>query len=219
MVLLRRLAGGGIAVACSRPATSFGLILPEVLSIHDRIRLRLYWPREQFVVGRRIPTCFAGRMTFQCRPFRSSRPSKKTFMEPIVVLIILLVIGLPLACAIWLIARSISAHHRIDELERQVDDLKIQVVRLAHQTAPAAATEPPTVASVPAEPITKAAPANMAWQPVLEPEISLPLPAEPATPPPPFTPQPPAEPEFIPAIPPFRPPTPRQKSTGNSSWA
>jgi uncharacterized membrane protein len=125
-------------------------------------------------------------------------------MEPIIVLIILLIIGLPLACAIWLIARSISAHHRIDELERQMDDLKIQVVRLAQPTPPAAAPETPTVAPAPAKPVTKAAPANMPWQPVSEPEISMPLSAEPAVPPAAIAPSRPAEPNFIPPAPPFR---------------
>jgi uncharacterized membrane protein len=125
-------------------------------------------------------------------------------MEPIVALIILLVIGLPLACAIWLIARSISAHHRIDELERQMDDLKIQVVRLAHQAPPAVAPETPTAAPAPAKPVTKAAPAHMPWQPVSEPEISMPLSAEPAVPPAAIAPPRPAEPEFIPPAPPFR---------------
>ena len=60
-------------------------------------------------------------------------------METALPLIILLVLGVPIALAIWLIVHAVSAKNRIEELSRRVDELQIQVIRLTNQAPPPAA--------------------------------------------------------------------------------
>lgn len=137
-------------------------------------------------------------------------------------LIILLVVGVPLALAIWLIVRAVNAKNRIEELARRVDDLQIQVVRLTNQTPPPAAAktaaeklaqhfEPATLPPVRSEEIKKpAAPAKIPAEdapfvPAFEPQIPLAAKTEPVAPPPIAAPPRPAEPKSTPPVPPLRP--------------
>jgi type II secretory pathway pseudopilin PulG len=53
-------------------------------------------------------------------------------------LIVVLIIGVPVALAVWLIVRAVRAKNRIEELTQRVDDLQSQVSRLARATAPPA---------------------------------------------------------------------------------
>ena len=124
-------------------------------------------------------------------------------------LIILLVIALPLALAIWLIVRAVSARRRIDELARRVDDLQIQVVRLTSQKPAAPASETKAAAPAPAMLSAEILLDKISRPPVPEPDISIPLAAEPTAPPPIAAPLRPPPPEFIPPVPPLRPPPPR----------
>ena len=50
-------------------------------------------------------------------------------MEPW-FLIVILVIGIPLALAVWLIVRAVKARRRIEELTRRLEDLELDVIRL-----------------------------------------------------------------------------------------
>ncbi len=53
-----------------------------------------------------------------------------------IALLLLLVLGVPLAAGIWLIARAISARNQIEELARRVDALQLELTRLKHSPAP-----------------------------------------------------------------------------------
>jgi uncharacterized membrane protein len=133
-----------------------------------------------------------------------------------IILIVVLVIGLTVVAGIWLIARAISARNRIEELSRRVDELQIQVVRLTSQ--PTSAT--PKTAEDEAREFR---PATL--PPRKDPGENIPVPAaEPteisAVPESPTiaTPPRPAGSEFIPPIPPLRPPTRPQPAFPKINW-
>src|ERR1039457_1497060 len=149
--------------------------------------------------------------------------------------IILLVLGVPLALAIWLVVRAVSAKNRIEELARRVDDLQIQVLRLTSQTPPPAAAKtaaekvgrhfetaaPPPVRSgeikAPASPAQIPA-EDAPFVPAFEPQIPLAAKTEPVAPPPFAEPPRPAEPKFIPPAPPLRPLSPPRPAAPKINW-
>ena len=140
-------------------------------------------------------------------------------MESALPLIILLVLGVPLALAIWLIVRAVSARNRIDELARRMDDLQIQLIRLTTQKPPAVAPETKTAAPAPVELAAKIPVENISFRPAPEPKISIPLPVESVAPPPPIAAPPvPLEPKFIPPLPPLRPLTPPKPALPKINW-
>ena len=51
-------------------------------------------------------------------------------MEPTIALIVLVVLGIPLALAIWLIVRALNAKNHIDELSRRIDTVESELLRL-----------------------------------------------------------------------------------------
>ena len=133
-----------------------------------------------------------------------------------IVLIVVLVIGLPVVAGVWLIARAISARNRIEELSRRVDELQIQVVRLTSQ-------QPSAVPATTKEAAREFRPA--ALPPRKDTGENIPVPAAGPTeisaapePPPIAAPPRPAEPEFIPPIPPLRPPTRPQPALPKINW-
>src|SRR5215831_12497160 len=58
------------------------------------------------------------------------------------VILILLVIGVPIVVAIWLIARAVSAKASIEELRRRLSTLEIELLRVKEQASSRAASEP-----------------------------------------------------------------------------
>jgi uncharacterized membrane protein len=52
-----------------------------------------------------------------------------------IILLILLILGVPLAAGIWLIARAISARNQIEELARSVDELQVELAKLKRSAA------------------------------------------------------------------------------------
>src|ERR1043166_2501391 len=68
--------------------------------------------------------------------------------------VVVLVLGIPIALAIWLITRAISAKDRIDTLSRRIEGLELEIHRLKTQpeaTQPAAQpAKEPTSAPAPA---------------------------------------------------------------------
>jgi Predicted membrane protein (DUF2339) len=48
-------------------------------------------------------------------------------MEPIIALAVLVILGIPLALAVWLIARTVSARNRIEELSRRLGALELEI--------------------------------------------------------------------------------------------
>jgi len=59
---------------------------------------------------------------------------------PVVVLVIF---GIPVGLAIWLIARAIQAGHRLEELTRRLGELEMEVFRLKREKEPAPPVAPP----------------------------------------------------------------------------
>ncbi|HEV2436982.1 MAG TPA: DUF2339 domain-containing protein [Verrucomicrobiae bacterium] len=51
-------------------------------------------------------------------------------MEPTIALIVLVFLGIPIALAVWLIVRAVSAQNRIDELSRRLRMLESELFRL-----------------------------------------------------------------------------------------
>ena len=138
-------------------------------------------------------------------------PSVETqkFMEPIIALVVLVVLGIPLALAIWLIVRAVSASNRIEVLSRRLGALEVEIFQLkrARESAKPAETGP--------------APAP---QPEIIPAPPIELPESIITPPPVVSAEPPpaAAPPPIPAAigPPERPPIfePPRKPAPKINW-
>src|ERR1035438_9150251 len=102
-----------------------------------------------------------------------------------IVPIILLILGVPLAAGIWLIARAISTRNQIEYLTRRVDDLHLELTRLKHS--------PDATPKTTEEKISGFMPAVS--QPRQEEEVAFPPPVIPAE-------EVPAVSDFKPEIPP-----------------
>src|SRR5689334_2196474 len=59
---------------------------------------------------------------------------------PIIVLLVLIILALPIALAIWLIVRAADARDRISELSRRVGTLEVESLRLRQERERNAAT-------------------------------------------------------------------------------
>jgi hypothetical protein len=118
-------------------------------------------------------------------------------MESGIVIIVLAVLGIPIALAIWLIVRAVSAKNRIEELSDRLVALESEIIRLKREkespkpveSAPAPAPQPRIVTPAPVAPP----------QPVVTPQpVILPLRPPVATPPPIFVASVPSRPAPIP---------------------
>ncbi len=121
-------------------------------------------------------------------------------MEPGIILVVLMILGIPIALAIWLIVRAISAKNRIEELSDRLVVLESEIIRLKRENeppksaAPAPAPAPqPKIISPP--PVT-APPPSIVPRPFISPQL------------PPIVTPVPEKPAFIPPAPPLRPLTP-----------
>ncbi|HSY10363.1 MAG TPA: DUF2339 domain-containing protein, partial [Candidatus Dormibacteraeota bacterium] len=125
-------------------------------------------------------------------------------MEPGIALVVLAVFGIPIALAIWLIVRAVSAKNRIEELSYRLGELESEIIRLKRErespkpVEPALAPQPKIITPAPAAPPYPA----VTPQPV----ISPPRPPV-ATPPPIFVAT--AIPKPPPVFEPPRPPAPK----------
>jgi len=94
--------------------------------------------------------------TARHQPFR--RLNK--IMEPGIMLVVLVILGIPVALAIWLIVRAISAKNRIEELSQRLVELESEIIRLKREketskpveSTPAPAPQPKIVTPVPVVP-------------------------------------------------------------------
>ena len=108
-------------------------------------------------------------------------------MEPW-ILVILLVLGVPIFLAAWLIVRVVQARNQIDALTRRLGELELEFFRLKKETSSSRATAPAAAPRTTQEP-----------QPVPQPEKVFPAsPALPPAVPPPVAPALPPKPVFIP---------------------
>ncbi|HEX7576417.1 MAG TPA: DUF2339 domain-containing protein, partial [Verrucomicrobiae bacterium] len=106
-------------------------------------------------------------------------------MEPGIILVVLIVLGIPVALAVWLVVHAVNAKNRIEELSDRLVVLESEVIRLKREN------EPPK-------------PAAPAPAPAPQPKIITPPPV--AAPSPIVTPQPVISPQLPPIVTP--PPIP-----------
>ena len=128
-------------------------------------------------------------------------------MEPGIVLAVLGVLGIPIALTIWLIARTINARDRIEELSHRLGDLEAEISQLKKEASwlPTANVAPTPIPITP--PTTVPSPPTAETRP--EQKIVI---AQASPFPPPTLASPPraTEPKSIPPMPALPPPTPPQ---------
>jgi len=96
-----------------------------------------------------------------------SQAVRTTEIEKSMELILLLVVGVPIALVVWLIVRAVQARQQIDELSRRVGNLELEVFRLKREPA-AAPTEQLT-------PETQTSAATKAQPEISQPPVASPL--------------------------------------------
>jgi uncharacterized membrane protein len=94
-------------------------------------------------------------------------------MEPGIILVVLVILGIPVALAVWLIFRAVSARNRIEELSDRLIALESEIVRLKREkeqpqpVKPAPQPQPQIIAPPPAA----LPPPTVAPQPVVSPQL------------------------------------------------
>ena len=73
-------------------------------------------------------------------------------MDSLIPVIVLFVLGVPIALAIWLIVRTVAAGNRIDELSRRLGGLEAEVYRLKRERESAKPVEPESKPATAPEP-------------------------------------------------------------------
>ena len=71
--------------------------------------------------------------------------------------VIVLILGVPVALAVWLIVRAIRAGSRLEELSKRLTDLEIEMIRLKREKElpkPVESTPAPQVTIIPPVPAT-----------------------------------------------------------------
>ncbi len=98
--------------------------------------------------------------------------------EAQVVLIILLILGIPIALTIWLIARAVIARNRIEELTHRLSTLELEFLRFRkappEETRPVEPVAAPT--SVEPPPVPTPPPVTPSWRPPVREPIAAPPP-------------------------------------------
>lgn len=132
-------------------------------------------------------------------------------MDAGIVPLILVVLGVPIALAIWLIVRAIGDRNNIEELSRRLETLESEISRLKWEKAAKTAE-----AATPS-PVDKATPTAAPPPPAVAPELFIPRPIIPqpvsarAAALPPIIPSSPAPVEDAPTLPPIPPPFPKPR--------
>jgi hypothetical protein len=125
-------------------------------------------------------------------------------MEMMIPVVVLVVLGVPIALAIWLIVRAVQARGRIEELSFRLSELESEVIRLKREKESAKPAEPapkpmpaPVAATIkfaevpPIPPLPKPVAAPKSVVPLQPPLIVAPLPVSAA----------PTPPRLVPAVP------------------
>jgi uncharacterized membrane protein len=135
-------------------------------------------------------------------------------MIPVIVLVFLVVLGVPLVLAIWLIVRAVQAGRRIEELTRRLSELEAEVFQRKRESESAHAPEPtpapPQPAGMPREgvpfvPAPKPSVAVPLQTPPVPKPVATPKPAVPSQPPPVVVPPPVSVPPLPPGLAPVAP--------------
>ena len=132
-------------------------------------------------------------------------------MEPVIALVVLVILGAPIALAIWLIISAVSSKNRIEELSRRLGALELEIFKLKREKEspqPVQPTPTPSAAPAPQQKIVETVPivrpepipAPKPIVPRILPPIVEPTPvsvaAESVETPPPFEPPPPPAPKI-----------------------
>ena len=102
-------------------------------------------------------------------------------MEQLIPIVVLVVFGVPIALAVWLIVRAVQAKGRIEELSFRLSELEAEVIRLKREPAKPAEPAPKPV------PAPAAATIKVAEVPPIPPlpkPVAAPKPVVPSQPPP-----------------------------------
>src|SRR5271154_6093597 len=104
-------------------------------------------------------------------------------MEPGIALVVLVILGIPIALAIWLIVRAVNSKNRIEELSHRLGELESEIFRLKREKESpkhfesAPAPQPKIVTSGPVAPP----------QPAVTPQPVIAIPRSPVAIPPPIS--------------------------------
>jgi type II secretory pathway pseudopilin PulG len=135
-------------------------------------------------------------------------------MEPVIALVVLVVFGIPLALAVWLSVRAVSAKNRIDELSRRIATIESELYlrrqsreRESAKTEAAAAPQPEPLAPAPIEPP----------KPIIVPQSIVPPVPPPIVTPPPLSSEP--QPVLLETLPPLSTvPEPLRQPSPKINW-
>jgi type II secretory pathway pseudopilin PulG len=112
-------------------------------------------------------------------------------MQSGVVLVVLVILGIPIALAVWLIVRTVSAKTNIEELSRRLDTFEMEILRLRQERERQSAPSPePQSKPVTTTPVAPAKPIIVPSQP-----------PPPTVAPPPIPPKPEPAPVFAASLP------------------
>jgi type II secretory pathway pseudopilin PulG len=96
-------------------------------------------------------------------------------MEPGIILVVLIILGIPVALAVWLIVRAINAKNRIEELSDRLVVLESEIIRLKRENEPpkpaAPAPAPAPQPKIITPPPVAAPPPTVIPQPVIPPQL------------------------------------------------
>jgi type II secretory pathway pseudopilin PulG len=153
--------------------------------------------------SRAIPACQDLAPKRRLRSTKPFHPQKGNFMQMIPV-VVLVVLGVPIALAIWLIVRAVQARGRIEELSFRLSELEAEVILLKREGESAKPAEPAPKSM----PMPVAATIKIAEVPPIPPlpkPVAAPKPVVPPQPPPIVAPLPvsvaPTPPRLAPAAP------------------
>ena len=77
-------------------------------------------------------------------------------MDSMISLVVLAVLGIPTALAVWLIVRAVSARNQLEEFSGRLNDLELEVIRLKREKESPKPAEPTPVPEPLAEKMTPA---------------------------------------------------------------
>jgi type II secretory pathway pseudopilin PulG len=107
-------------------------------------------------------------------------------MEPGIALVVLVILGIPIALAIWLIVRAVSSRNRIEELSHRLGKLESEIFRLKREKESPKPFESSPATAPPQPKIVTPAPVEPP-QPAVTPQPVISLPRPPVATPPPIS--------------------------------
>jgi uncharacterized membrane protein len=156
----------------------------QIFSINALSVARLIWRRENKDDILQLARCGLRGADYAV-PLHRRLKGKIMDETPVIISVILLILGVPLAVAIWLIVRAISAKSRIEQLSRRLGELEMELFRLKHgKESPQPDEKIPAPTPAP-QPTFVPPPPVMPAKPIVPPQpVIPPIPRPVAVPPP-----------------------------------